>query len=126
MWCGLTDRKTMPATLAHVRRLALALPEVTEGICHGTPTFYVRKKLMLRLWEDGETLVCKVPMELREQLLEHAPDVFSLTDHYRNYPAILISLNAVTAQTLEERIAAAWRLVAPAKLVARRPARPGT
>ena len=109
----------MPATLALVRRLALALPEVTEGICFGTPTFYVRKKLMLRMWEDGETLVCKVPMESREQLLESAPDIFSLTDHYRNYPAILINLNSVPQRVLEERIKGAWRLVAPAKLVSR-------
>jgi hypothetical protein len=107
----------MPASLTLVRRLALALPEVTEGICFGTPTFYVRKKLMLRMWEDGETLVCKVPMELREQLLDEAPDIFSLTDHYRNYPAILINLNAVPSRVLEERIAVAWRVVAPAKLV---------
>ena len=107
----------MPATFALVRRLALALPEVTEGICFGTPTFYVRKKLMLRMWEDGETLVCKAPMTLRDQLLDDAPDVFSLTDHYRNYPAILINLNTVPQRILEERIVGAWTEVAPAKLV---------
>jgi hypothetical protein len=45
------------ATIELVRRLALALPGVQEGVCHGTPAFYVRRKLMLRLWEDGETLV---------------------------------------------------------------------
>ena len=107
----------MPATLGLVRRLALALPEVTEGICFGTPTFYVRKKLMLRMWEDGETLVCKVPMESREQLLDSAPDIFSLTDHYRTYPAILINLNSVSQRILEEKITIAWRQVAPAKLI---------
>jgi hypothetical protein len=110
----------MPADLPFIRRLALTLPEVTERLCHGTPTFYVRKKLMLRMREDGETLVCKVPMDLREQLLDEAPDVFSLTEHYRNYPAILINLNAVPQRVLEARIAAAWRLVAPARLVAAR------
>ncbi|HWA27084.1 MAG TPA: MmcQ/YjbR family DNA-binding protein [Lacunisphaera sp.] len=111
----------MPASPAIVRRLALALPEVTEKICYGTPGFFVRKKLMLRLWEDGETLVCKLPMELREQLLEDSPDVFSITDHYRNYPAILINLNAVGESVLKERIAVAWRGVAPAKLAAKHP-----
>lgn len=108
----------MPATLAFVRRCALALPEVIEGVCHGTPTFYVRKKLMLRMWEDGETLVCKVPMDLRDKLLDDAPDVFSLTDHYRNYPAILINLDAVRESVLKERITVAWRQVAPPKLAA--------
>jgi hypothetical protein len=112
----------MAATLAFVRRCALALPEVTERLCHDTPTFFVRKKLMLRMWEDGETLVCKLPMELREKLLDEAPDVFSLTDHYLNYPAVLINLNAVKETVLRDRIHVAWRMVAPAKLVARQAA----
>lgn len=111
----------MAASLALVRRLALALPEVSERLCYGTPGFFVGKKLMLRMWEDGETLVCKLPMELREKLLEQNPDVFSVTDHYLNYPAILVNLNAVSPRVLEERIAVAWRQVAPAKLIARRP-----
>jgi len=111
----------MPANLAVVRRLALALPEVTERTCYGTPGFFVRKKLMLRMREDGETLVCKVPMEQREQLLDATPDVFSITDHHRNYPAVLINLNAVRESILKARIVVAWRLVAPGKLVARHP-----
>ncbi|AOS45864.1 hypothetical protein Verru16b_02955 [Lacunisphaera limnophila] len=111
----------MAATLTLVRRLALALPEVTERLCHGTPTFYVRKKLMLRMWEDGETLVCKLPMELRDTLIDEAPDVFSTTDHYRDYPTVLINLNAVSPSVLATRITAAWREVAPAKLVAQHP-----
>src|SRR5688572_19293714 len=102
MPCPRPRSHPMAATLALVRRLALALPEVSERPCHGTPGFFVGKKLMLRMWEDGETLVCKLPMELREQLLDQSPDVFSLTDHYRNYPAILINLNAVTPRILEE------------------------
>ncbi len=108
----------MPATLATVRRLALALPEVTEGVCFDTPTFHVRKKLMLRMWEDGETLVCKLPMATRDALIEASSDVFSFTEHYRNYPAVLISLTAVKETVLRDRIAIAWRCVAPAKLVA--------
>lgn len=108
----------MPATVATVRKIAFALPEVTETLCHGTPGFFVRKKLMLRMWEDGETLVCKVSMEKREQLIDAAPDVFSYTDHYRNYPAVLINLNSVKESVLREMIEGAWRFVAPPKLLA--------
>ena len=39
----------MAANIRDVRRMALALPGVEEGVCHGTPAFYVRKRLMLRL-----------------------------------------------------------------------------
>ena len=52
-----------------------------EGVCHGTPAFYVRRKLMLRLWEDGETLVVRFPKEKRAALIEENPDAFSVTDH---------------------------------------------
>jgi len=109
----------MPATLAIVRRNALALPEVTERLCHGTPAFYVRKKIFLRLWEDGETLVCKVPLEKRDQLMEDAPDVFFLTDHYLDYPYVLINLLNVKEPVLKIMITNAWRHTAPAKLAAR-------
>src|ERR1043166_8818701 len=108
----------MAATIELVRRLALALPGVQEGVCHGTPAFYVRRRLMLRLWENGETLVVKFPREKRAALIRGNPDVFSVTDHYRNYPAVLINLLAVNQELLSRMIEGAWRLQASRKQVA--------
>jgi hypothetical protein len=105
----------MAATLDFVRRTALALPEVVEGVCYGTPAFYLRKKLMLRLREDGETLVIKIPMESRAGLIEGDPDVFSVTDHYLHYPLVLANLNAIRPNVLEDMILGAWRQVATRK-----------
>ena len=44
----------MAATIELVRRLALALPGVREGLCHGTPAFYVRQvdAATLGRWRD--------------------------------------------------------------------------
>jgi hypothetical protein len=108
----------MAATLELVRRVALALPGVEEGVCHGTPAFYVRGRLMLRLWEDGETLVVRFPKEERATLIEENPDVFSVTDHYRNYPAVLMNLLAVNRKLLERMIEGAWRMQASRKAIA--------
>lgn len=108
----------MAATIETVRRMAMALPGVQEGLCHGTPAFYVRKKLMLRLWEDGETLVVRHPQAKRAALIEESPDVFSVTDHYRNYPAVLLNLRAVNRELLGRMIEGAWRLQASSKQVA--------
>jgi hypothetical protein len=108
----------MAATVEQVRTTALALPGVEEGVCHGTPAFYVRGRLMLRLWEDGETLVVRFPKEERAALMEENPDVFSVTDHYRNYPAVLLNLLAVDRKLLERMIEGAWRMQAPRKVVA--------
>jgi hypothetical protein len=107
----------MAATIELVRSMALALPGVEEGVCHGTPAFYVRRKLMLRLWEDGETAVVRFPKEKRAALIDENPDVFSVTDHYRNYPAVLVNLLAVNRELLGRMIEGAWRLQAPRKLV---------
>lgn len=105
----------MATNIRDVRRLALAMPGVTEGVCFGTPTFYVRGKLMLRLKEDGETLVVKVPMEQRDGLLDAEPDLFSITEHYRNYPAVLVSLTNLGEARLVQLIEGAWRMVASKK-----------
>ena len=40
-----------------IRLLMMPLPGVSEGTCYGTPAFYVSKKLLARMKEDGETLV---------------------------------------------------------------------
>lgn len=108
----------MAATVELVGRMALALPGVQEGICHGTPAFYVRHRLMLRLWEDGETLVVRCPKETRTALIEENPDVFSVTEHYRNYPAVLVNLLAVDRELLRRMIEGAWRMQASRKQVA--------
>ena len=107
----------MPCTPETVRRIALAFPEVTEGVCYGTPAFYIRRKLMLRLWEDGETLVVKIDPAHRPRLLEGSPDTFYLTDHYRNYPTMLVSLLSVHEETLHRVIEGAWLYTAPKRLV---------
>jgi hypothetical protein len=115
----------MAASIDFVRRTALALPDVVEGVCYGTPAFYLRKKLMLRLREDGETLVIKFPIEDRAALIESDPDVFSVTDHYLAYPCVLADLNAIRPQVLEEKILGAWRLLASRRQLAKWEPAPG-
>lgn len=101
-----------------VRRIALALPGVEEGTSYGTPALKVKGKLMARLWEDGETLVLRVNLFERPYLLEAEPDLFFITDHYRDYPAVLLRLPKVTEPRLREAVIDSWRFVAPPKMVA--------
>ena len=100
-----------------VRELALELPEVEEGTSYGTPALKIRGKLLARLKEDGQTLVLRTTRADRTRLLSAAPDVFYLTDHYVNYPWILIRLSQIDRTFLRELLAEAWRLAAPARLV---------
>jgi hypothetical protein len=48
------------------------------------------------------------------------PEVYYITDHYRDYPTVLVRLKAVTRAQLRELLADAWRLVAPRSLVAKK------
>ena len=108
----------MAASIRDVRRMALALPGVEEGVCHGTPAFYVRKRLMLRLRDDFETLVIRIPMDQRDDLIAADPDIFSVTDHYQNYPAILVTLPNVSQSRLAKLIEESWGRLASKKQLA--------
>jgi hypothetical protein len=102
--------------------LARRLPEVEEGLCYGTPGLRVKGKFLLRLKEDGDTVAIKIPMDVRELLLGADPEVFSITDHYLGYPAILFRLSAIRREQLADLLELGWRFVAPKRLVSTRDA----
>ena len=54
----------------------------------------------------------------REALTQENPDVYIVTDHYRDYPMMLIDLAAVDDDELRELLVESWRRRAPKKLVA--------
>ena len=81
-------------TFDDVRKMALAWPEVEDGSSYGTPALKVRKKMLARLKEDGDSLVMPgVPQDERDMLVESQPKVFYFTDHYKDYPYVLIRLS---------------------------------
>jgi hypothetical protein len=54
----------------------------------------MRKKLLARLREDSDSLVMLgVPLDERDMLIESQPKIFYFTDHYRDYPIVLIRLS---------------------------------
>lgn len=111
------DSKSRPVTFETVRRVALRLPGVEEGLCHGTPAFRVQKKLLARLWEDGGTLVVRTDFDTREALMAGDPETFFITDHYRGYPWILVRLERVEEANLRRMLEDAWRKSASRRLL---------
>jgi hypothetical protein len=100
-------------TFDELRKLALAWPEVEDGTSYGTPALKVRKKMLARLKEDGDSLVMPgAPFEEREMLVESQPNVFYFTDHYKNYPMVLIRLSKVKRATVEPLLRRHWRTLA--------------
>ena len=90
----------------------------SEKPCYGTPGFYVRGHLFARIRSDDETLVVKADMGERELLMGAEPDVFFITDHYRDWPYVLVRIPAVEPDELLEVLTDSWRMVAPKRLVA--------
>lgn len=115
---GGVTRKPATVTYETARRLALALPGVEEGTSYGTPAFRVTGKLLARLREDGDSLVVKTDFDEREMLMRADPATFYITEHYRNYPAVLVRLSSVGRDELHDLLEQAWRRTAPRRLVA--------
>ena len=107
-----------PVSYETVCKLARLLPEVEESTSYGTPALKVRGKMFVRLKEDGETIVLRTDAFEREHLLRMAPGTFFITDHYRDYPLVLVRLSAIGVEQLSELLEAAWHRVAPKRLVA--------
>jgi hypothetical protein len=107
-------------TFDDVRKLALAWPEVEDGTSYGTPALKVRKKLLARLREDNDSLVMLgVPTDEREMLCESEPRVFYFTDHYRDYPTVLIRLSKARRSHVEPFLRRRWRELASKAAVKR-------
>jgi len=105
------------ASWAFVCDLAKRLAGVVEGTSYGTPALHVRKKLIARLKEDGETIVIRIDLFDREALIETDPEAFYVTDHYTDYPAMLVRLKHVRRDLLQRLVEEAWRRQAPRTLL---------
>jgi len=92
--------------LQFIRQYLATFPGTSEGICYGTPGFYVQKKLLARLWENGVVLV--VHTEDRDKWMQSDPEIYFITDHYRNYPYVLVQLDKVDPEELKKLLTESW------------------
>jgi hypothetical protein len=98
-----------------VRKIGLALPEVTEGRAYGSPALKLRGELLaciaIHRSAEPDTLAVRMAFEDREPLLATDPDVYYLTDHYIDYPVVLVRLSRVHYDALPGLLNMAWRFV---------------
>ena len=98
-----------------VKAMALQLPETYEKPSYGTPAIYVGKKKVCRLREDDESLA--IYNNERDRWMAKNPNVFFITDHYLNYPMLLIHLSKVSKADLETLLIHSWKIRAGKKLL---------
>src|SRR5450432_3597199 len=105
-------------TFDDVRKIALVWPEVEDSSSYGTPALKVRKKVLARLREDGDSLVMPgVAIDERDMLVESQPKVFYFTDHYKDYPMVLIRLSKAKRATVEPLLRRQWRALASKRAI---------
>jgi hypothetical protein len=102
------------------RRLLLGLANVSEGRSYGMPSFLLNGRFFARFRDDETVLVLQLgAIGERDVLVQLDPRAFFFTEHYRNYPAVLIRLADVPRTLLVDVVTESWRHVS-----AKRPARP--
>ncbi len=89
------------------------MPYVEETTAYGMPAFKVGKARLVgqpvqRPDVEPQTLGIMVSFEERDRLLAAHPDIYYVTDHYLNYPAVLARLPKMTKAELRELLDTAW------------------
>ena len=105
--------------------MCLALPESTEKLSHGEPTFFVRKKVFAMFannhHDDGHIAVW-IPSQPGEQemLISTSPRKYFRPPYVGVRGWVGIELDQVSDDELSFHVLEAWRLIAPKKLSAGR------
>jgi hypothetical protein len=121
------------ATQAHVRKIALALPEVHDGGDRFALSVTNKGKEKGFAWVWMERVNPKQPkvanagvlairvanVAQRDLMIVVEPEKYFTEPHYNGSPAVLVRLPAVRVAELRPLLYEAWRLLAPKELVRR-------
>jgi hypothetical protein len=124
------DARERTRTLERIRRICLALPEVSERLSHGAPTFFVRGKrafvmVLTNHHGDGRFAIwCAAPDGLQAMLVEADPERFFVPPYVGHRGWLGVRLDrALDWDELAGIIEDAFAEVAPRALVERAAAR---
>jgi predicted DNA-binding protein (MmcQ/YjbR family) len=111
-----------PDPIHSLRELCMALPEVTERLSHGEPTWFVRdKKVFVMLsnhhHDDRLGFWCAAPTGAQEMLVECAPERYFRPPYVGRRGWLGVYLDVpVDWDEIADLVTDAYCLIAPAKL----------
>ena len=117
-------------TFDMVREIGLGLPDVEDSTMYGALALKVRGSLLacvaINKSAEPGSLGVRIDFDQRDALLAEAPKTYYVTDHYVNYPMVLVRLSQIRIDELRDLLDTAWRFVtSPKKKTKSRPtARP--
>lgn len=105
--------------LERLRQLCLALPETTERLSHGEPTWFVRGKKTFVMYanhhhDDRLAFWCAAPDGAQEALVAANPERFFVPPYvgYRGWLGVRLDVTPVDWDEIAELVAAAYHVVA--------------
>jgi hypothetical protein len=112
-------------TLERLRRVCLALPDVSERLSHGSPTFFIRSKRAFLMVLDNHhgdgrfAIWCAAPDGMQRMLVEADPERFFVPPYVGHRGWLGFRLDrAFDWDELAGLVEDAYASVAPASLVA--------
>ena len=115
----------MSDVLDRVRALCLALPETTERLSHGEPTWFVRDKKTFVMYADRHHddrlgFWCAAPPGVQETLVAEDPEHFFRPPYvgHRGWLGVYLDVDGVDWDRLEDVVEDAYRCIAPKTLIA--------
>ena len=109
--------------LRRLRAVCLALPEATERISHGEPTWFVGKVFVMfagRHHDDRVAFWCAAQPGVQEALVASGPRRFFRPPYVggRGWVGVYLDVPGVDWAEVAELVVEAYRTVAPRRLVA--------
>lgn len=82
----------------------------------GKPALKIRGKMFACMAShksaEPDSLVVRVDSEQRAELLAADPDIYYITEHYQDYPSVLVRLPRVQPDILKDLLGMAYRFIA--------------
>jgi hypothetical protein len=108
----------MPVTEASVRKVALSFPLANERPSYGKPSYFIAKKFFTRLRSEDQSIVWIIgSIDERDNLIELDPKTYFITEHYRDYPCVLVRIKRINEAMLRKMLERRWRAIAPKKFI---------
>ncbi len=109
--------------LPRLREICLRLPKVTERLSHGEPTWFVGRTFVTYAdhhHDDRLAFWCAAPVGSQDELTTTGPERFFVPPYVggRGWLGVRLDVVPVDWDEIAEVVLDAYRVVAPAKLVA--------
>src|SRR5262249_55901346 len=106
---------TKQTSFARVRTLGRSLSDVEEGTSWGAPALKTGGQMFAcipthKSAEPG-SLVVRIDLEDRDELLTAHPETYYLKEHYVNYPCVLVRLGRIGDEALRDLLRMAHEFV---------------